>query len=129
MTGLKLAQLPDRVPVKITITVLPDLKKALDDYALLYSRAYGTEEQIAELIPYMLDGFLKADMAFRKGRKELQDTPSLPIARHRRTKQSVMIAKGRIANVYHRSLRRHDRRLRRHHPDTHDPCQTPDRGR
>ena len=58
MTGLKLAQLPDRVPVKITITVQPDLRKALDDYALLYAKSYGAEEQVAELIPFMLDAFL-----------------------------------------------------------------------
>jgi hypothetical protein len=93
MTGLKLAQLPDRVPVKITISVQPDVKKALDDYALLYARTYGTDEQVAELIPYMLDAFLKADAAFRKGRKELQSTPSLPIARQRRTKALDFVAK------------------------------------
>ncbi len=83
MTGLKLGQLPDRVPVKITITVQPDLKKALDDYALLYARTYGADEQVAELIPYMLEAFLKADSAFRKTRKELQDNPVMPIARRR----------------------------------------------
>ena len=30
---LKLPQLPDRIPVKLTITLQPDMKKALDDYA------------------------------------------------------------------------------------------------
>ncbi|MFN0191008.1 MAG: DUF2274 domain-containing protein [Aestuariivirga sp.] len=87
MTGLKLGQLPDRVAVKISITVLPDLKRALDDYAVLYARTYGAEEQVAELIPYMLDAFLKADAGFRKGRKEIEETPSLPaIARRRRNR-------------------------------------------
>ena len=83
MSALKLAQLPDRVPVKIAITVQPELKKALDDYALLYARNYGAEESVVELIPYMLKAFLKADAAFRAGRKELQDVPSLPIARRK----------------------------------------------
>ena len=83
MTALKLAQLPDRVPVKIAITVQPDLKKALDDYALLYARTYGADEQVSELIPYMLETFLKADAAFRKGRKELQEMPSQLIPRQR----------------------------------------------
>ena len=84
MTGLKLAQLPDRVPVKITITVQPELKKALDDYALLYAKSYGAEEQVAELIPFMLDAFLKADAGFRKGRKDLKDEPAaLPMPRRR----------------------------------------------
>jgi hypothetical protein len=86
MTGLKLAQLPDRVPVKVTIFLGPETKKALDDYARLYAQAYGAEEHVAELIPYMLDAFLKGDAAFRKGRKELDEMPSLPIARRRRVR-------------------------------------------
>jgi len=83
MSALKLAQLPDRIPVKLAITVQPELKKALDDYALLYARNYGAEESVVELIPYMLEAFLKADAAFRAGRKELQDIPRLPIARRK----------------------------------------------
>lgn len=88
MNALKLAQLPDRIPIKLAITVQPDLKKALDDYALLYARNYGAEESVVELIPYMLEAFLKADTAFRAGRKELQDVPSLPIARRKPGKGS-----------------------------------------
>jgi hypothetical protein len=41
----------------------------------------------------MLDAFLKADAALRKGRKELQEAPSLPIARQRRTKALDFVAK------------------------------------
>ncbi len=81
MIGLKLAQLPDRMPVKLTIAVQPDLKKALDDYAALYAQSYGSQEHVADLIPFMLDAFLKADIAFRKGRKELQVSPMLPVSR------------------------------------------------
>ena len=88
MSALKLAQLPDRIPIKLTITALPELKKALDDYALLYARNYGAEESVAELIPYMLEAFLKADAAFRTGRKELQDVPRLPMARRKSGKGS-----------------------------------------
>jgi hypothetical protein len=88
MTALRLAQLPDRVPVKLAITVQPELKKALDDYALLYARNYGAEESVIELIPYMLEAFLKTDAAFRTARKELQDVPRLPIARRRYGKGS-----------------------------------------
>ena len=88
MSALKLAQLPDRIPVKLAITVQPELKKALDDYGLLYARNYGAEESVVELIPYMLEAFLKADAAFRVGRKELQDVPRLPIPRRRSGKGS-----------------------------------------
>jgi len=72
---LKLTQLPDRIPVKLTVTLQPDLKKALDDYAALYARTYGAQEPVAELVPFMLDSFLKADAGFRKGRKELEAEP------------------------------------------------------
>ena len=79
---LKLTQLPDRIPVKLTITLQPDLKKALDDYAALYARTYGAEEPIAELVPFMLENFLKTDAGFRKGRKELDDEPmALPLVK------------------------------------------------
>lgn len=82
MANLKLGPLPDRVPSKLTITLSPDLKKALDDYSTLYARSYGSEEQVAELVPYMLDAFLKADHSFRQGRKELREQPmTLPLAR------------------------------------------------
>jgi hypothetical protein len=88
---LKLTQLPDRIPVKLTITLQPDLKKALDDYAALYARTYGTDEPVAELVPFMLENFLKADAGFRKGRKELEDEPmSLPLVKTKtRPKRSV----------------------------------------
>ena len=72
---LKLAQLPDRIPIKLTITLQPDLKKALDDYASMYSKTYGADEPVAELVPFMLESFLKADAGFRKGRKDLDAEP------------------------------------------------------
>ena len=72
---LKLAQLPDRIPVKLTITLQPDLKKALDDYAAMYSRTYRADEPVAELVPFMLESFLKADAGFKKGRKDLDAEP------------------------------------------------------
>jgi hypothetical protein len=87
MSILKLGLLPDRVPIKLTITVQPGLKKALDDYARLYALNYGAEEEVTELIPYMLDAFLKADGGFRKGRKELEDKPGQPpLIRRRRAR-------------------------------------------
>jgi hypothetical protein len=77
---LKLTQLPDRIPVKLTITIQADLKKALDDYAVLYAQTYGTREPVAELVPFMLESFLKADAGFRKGRKDLEAEPvALPL--------------------------------------------------
>ena len=79
---LKLAQLPDRIPVKLTITLQPDVKKALEDYAAMYSRTYGADEPVAELVPFMLESFLKADAGFKKGRKDLDSEPlAIPLVR------------------------------------------------
>lgn len=71
MADLKLGKLPDRVPVKLTVAIFPDLHQALQDYAALYAQAYGQEEPIAELIPAMLASFLESDRAFaRRGKGE-----------------------------------------------------------
>ena len=68
MAELKLPKLPDRVPVKITISVHPDLKHALEEYAAAYEAAYGQTESIAELIPFMLQAFLDSDRGFARTR-------------------------------------------------------------
>jgi hypothetical protein len=69
MPELKLAKLPDRNPVKLTVSVMPDLHSALADYAALYEQSYGQKERIEDLIPAMLVGFLESDRAFAKARK------------------------------------------------------------
>lgn len=72
MTDLKLARLPDRTPVKLTISISPDLHLALADYAALYQQAYGDEQAIADLVPHMLAAFLTSDRAFSKARKNTE---------------------------------------------------------
>lgn len=67
---LKLSKLPDRTPVKITITVKPELNSALRDYAALYRDTYGETEAISDLIPFMLEAFLAGDRPFAKARKD-----------------------------------------------------------
>jgi len=68
MADLRLARLPDRTPVKLTISVLPDLNQALVEYAALYARTYGRDEPVAELIPAMLAAFLESDRSFTRNR-------------------------------------------------------------
>lgn len=67
---MKLAKLPDRKPVKLTVTVNADLNRKLRDYAALYRETYGESEAVAELIPFMLEAFLENDRAFVRARKE-----------------------------------------------------------
>lgn len=70
MTDLKLPQLPDRTPIKLSISIMPDLHQALTDYAALYATTYGRDEPIAELIPAMLAAFLEGDRAFVRSRSK-----------------------------------------------------------
>lgn len=70
MAELKLAKLPDRTPVKLTVTVGAELHQMLKEYADLYQAAYGATEQVVDLIPFMLEGFIQSDKGFsRAGRK------------------------------------------------------------
>lgn len=68
MADLKLGKLPDRTPVKLTISVPPDLNAALRDYAAIYAQTYGSEEPISELVPAMLTAFLDSDRSFIRAR-------------------------------------------------------------
>jgi hypothetical protein len=70
MVDLKLAKLPDRTPVKLTITIGAELHQSLKDYAGLYAAAYGATEQVVDLIPYMLEAFLQSDKGFKRGGKK-----------------------------------------------------------
>lgn len=68
MADLRLPKLPDRTPVKLTISVSPDLHRALLDYAAKYAEQYGVEESIAELASAMLLRFLESDRGFARAR-------------------------------------------------------------
>lgn len=74
VADLKLSKLPDRTPVKLTITVPPDLHAVLADYATIYNQTYGQAELLAELIPHMLAAFLASDRGFAKAREALGRT-------------------------------------------------------
>lgn len=70
MADLKLAKLPDRTPVKIMFKATPELNRSLEAYAAFYRETYGEAEAVPELIPYILEAFLKGDSAFNKALRE-----------------------------------------------------------
>lgn len=73
---LKLAKLPARTPVKIGITVTPDLDADLRAYLALYRATYEDKvATVADLIPAMLETFLASDRAFAKARREGEIVP------------------------------------------------------
>lgn len=69
MPELKLAKLPDRKPVKISIIVSPNLNQKLGAYAEAYKGAYGAEERVSDLIPFILEQFLDGDRQFSGKRR------------------------------------------------------------
>jgi hypothetical protein len=70
MPDLKLGKLPDREPVKIAFKASPELARMLRDYAAAYREAYGEEEPIDQLVPFILTAFLESDRGFTKARKD-----------------------------------------------------------
>jgi hypothetical protein len=60
LADIKLMQIPDRTPVRLTLCVSPELNGLLRDYAGFYEAAYGQSVAVAELIPAMLESFLQA---------------------------------------------------------------------
>ncbi|MGQ0589515.1 MAG: DUF2274 domain-containing protein [Sphingosinicella sp.] len=66
---LKLARIPDRTPVKLTVLVPPELHEALTAYAAAYQEAYGESAPVTELVPAMLAAFLDSDREFLRSRQ------------------------------------------------------------
>lgn len=66
---LKLARIPERTPVKLTILVAPELNETLKAYAAAYQEAYGTSEPIAELVPAIIAAFIESDREFGRARQ------------------------------------------------------------
>ena len=89
MPDLKLAKLPDRTPVKITFTAGAELSKSLEAYAQFYREAYGQEEPVPQLVPYMLEAFLKSDSAFNKARREKTGIVARPEPKRSRTRDAT----------------------------------------
>ncbi|MBD1549672.1 DUF2274 domain-containing protein [Roseibium aggregatum] len=106
MAHLKLAKLPDRTPIRITITIDAGLNQALNDYQRLYAATYGASEKVADLIPFMLEAFLDSDRAFSKARKEgvPEVEPDRPARRGRASRASGSETKAEDGNEPSSSL-------------------------
>ena len=71
---LRIAKLPDLTPVKLTVSLEPEIHRMLEDYARIYSHSYGETVKPAELVPSMISGFLATDNGFKRARKALKET-------------------------------------------------------
>ena len=68
---LKIGKLPDLKPVKLTVSLEPEVHQMLEDYAQIYSDSYGDKVKPAALMPLMIVSFLSTDNGFKRARKEL----------------------------------------------------------
>jgi hypothetical protein len=67
---LRIGKLPPTKPVRLTITLPAELHGRLLAYAAAYSESFGETVDPKQLVPSMLDGFMRSDRAFaRRGRK------------------------------------------------------------
>lgn len=69
--ALRIAKLPNLTPVKLTVSLEPDVHQMLEDYARIYGDNYGETIKPAQLIPSMIAGFLATDNGFKRARKAL----------------------------------------------------------
>ena len=69
--ALRVAKLPNLTPVKLTVSLEPEVHQMLKDYARIYGDSYGETVKPAQLIPSMITGFLATDNGFKRARKAL----------------------------------------------------------
>jgi hypothetical protein len=66
---LKLGRLPSTEIVKITIAMSAELKAMLDRYAQMHAEASGEKNDLARLVPCMLEAFMASDRAFTRANR------------------------------------------------------------
>ncbi|PHZ85110.1 DUF2274 domain-containing protein [Paremcibacter congregatus] len=67
MHKLKLGPLPNRTPVKLTVSLPAEIFELLTDYARVFEQTYGAKESCENLIPYIVEAYIKGDSSFNKG--------------------------------------------------------------
>ncbi len=74
--SLKIGPVVERAPIKLGVSLAPDVHDALADYALLHARAHGRELALADLAALMIEKFLETDAGFRRARKTFRQSSS-----------------------------------------------------
>jgi len=67
---LKLSEIPDDKPVKLTIELPAAVHRDLVAYSEVLGRETGKSVEVVKLIPAMLARFMSTDRAFSKARRE-----------------------------------------------------------
>lgn len=75
MTDLKIRELPDEKPVRMTVALPPDIYRDLLAYAALLSGSAGAMDP-ARLVAPMLRQFMISDKGFARARRQVKATSS-----------------------------------------------------
>jgi len=73
MTGLKIKKIPDRTPVKITLSLPPEIYSDLLIYAEIYQKEHGSVETPQILAVQMITAFIQSDSGFRKAKQLMSE--------------------------------------------------------
>lgn len=73
MTGIRLSKLPDRTPVRLAVTISPELSHRLARYQAFYRTAYEREESVGDLAAAIIGAFLESDKAFARWCRDAGD--------------------------------------------------------
>lgn len=73
MTGIKLSKLPDRTPVRLAVSISPELSHGLARYQAFYRTTYGREESVGDLSAAIIEAFLESDKAFARWCRDAAD--------------------------------------------------------
>lgn len=74
MTELKIREIPDEKPVKMTVALPPDIHRDLLAYAALLSGNDGAMDP-ARLVAPMLRQFMMSDKGFARARRQVKAAP------------------------------------------------------
>ncbi|MBL7234749.1 DUF2274 domain-containing protein [Komagataeibacter oboediens] len=75
MTELKIREIPDKKPVRMTVALPPDIHRDLLAYAALLSGSNGAMDP-ARLVAPMLRQFMMSDKGFAKARRRARAAAS-----------------------------------------------------
>jgi hypothetical protein len=68
---LRIAKLPNLTPVKLTVSLEPEVYNMLEDYTKIYNDSYQDAAKPTELVPSMIAKFMAMDSGFKRARTSL----------------------------------------------------------
>lgn len=72
--SLKIGAIPDRTPVKLSLSLSPDVHDALQDYASIHAKEFSQNAQVTDLAALMIERFLESDAQFKRARRSLRQS-------------------------------------------------------